>query len=415
MRKSGRIQRIGIMGAALSLSLLAGAAGAAQDERRGGGDPADAVKTESPIKHVIILIGENRGLDHTFGVYKPKGKGQTISNLLSKGIVNEDGSPGPNFAQAQQFSVARAAARSTSALPTSAKSPYGTTNQMPQPNTNGAPTAQSDTGAPFKTIAEASDREGHRSGDLDILTTGFTGLPTNILDTRVPGAGTLRTGRSRCRARTSATTTTPVTPRTASTRTGSRTIAASPTPPRPTTRLPQRPVPLRDGDLFARRNKSQGNSMGFYNAEQEQAPILKMLADRFTLSDNFHQSFHGRHRRQPLHARHRRCGVLERRQRQSDHAAGEPDRQPEPASGHRTTSTRPTTTSATALTSSSPACKPIVDYLESLPYAARAELPAQPLLHAQQHQSGLPAERCAASRGARQPPAVVRSRPSAMR
>jgi phospholipase C len=33
--------------------------------------------------------------------------------------------------------------------------------------------------------------------------------------------------------------------------------------------------------------------MGFYNTLQEQAPILKQLADRFTLSDNFHQSFHG--------------------------------------------------------------------------------------------------------------------------
>ena len=69
-------------------------------------DPANNVKTASPIKHVIVLIGENRGLDHTFGVYKPKGQGQTISNLLSKGIVNEDGTPGPNFAKAQQFSVA---------------------------------------------------------------------------------------------------------------------------------------------------------------------------------------------------------------------------------------------------------------------------------------------------------------------
>ena len=47
-------------------------------------DPAASVKTKSPIKHVIILIGENRGFDHTFGVYKPKGRGQTISNLLSK-------------------------------------------------------------------------------------------------------------------------------------------------------------------------------------------------------------------------------------------------------------------------------------------------------------------------------------------
>ncbi len=81
-----------------------------------GGNPSDSVKTASPIKHVIILIGENRGLDHTFGVYKPKGKGETISNLLSKGIVNEDGTPGPNFAQAQQFSVAGADRRTTSAL-----------------------------------------------------------------------------------------------------------------------------------------------------------------------------------------------------------------------------------------------------------------------------------------------------------
>ena len=44
---------------------------------------------------------------------------------------------------------------------------------------------------------------------------------------------------------------------------------------------------------YSASNRSQGNSMGFYNAQQEQAPILKMLADRFTLSDNFHQSFHG--------------------------------------------------------------------------------------------------------------------------
>ena len=128
------------MGAALSLSLLAGAAGAAQDERRGGGDPADAAKTESPIKHVIILIGENRGLDHTFGVYKPKGKGQTISNILSKGIVNEDGTPGPNYALAQQYAGDGAADRGMSARRTSAKVALRhLTNLMPQPNTNGAP------------------------------------------------------------------------------------------------------------------------------------------------------------------------------------------------------------------------------------------------------------------------------------
>ena len=108
------------------------------------GKNQNTVKTASPIKHVIILIGENRGLDHTFGVYKPKGRGETISNLLSKGIVNEDGTPGPNFAQAQQYSVAAQPSYYIGA-PAIAKSPYSAANAMPQPNTNGTPTAQSDT------------------------------------------------------------------------------------------------------------------------------------------------------------------------------------------------------------------------------------------------------------------------------
>ena len=109
----------------------------------GGSNSAEAVKTATPIKHVIILIGENRGLDHTFGVYKPKGQGQTISNLLSKGIVNEDGTPGPNFAQAQQFAVAAQTSYYIGA-PAISKSAYNPANIMPQPNTNGAPVAQSD-------------------------------------------------------------------------------------------------------------------------------------------------------------------------------------------------------------------------------------------------------------------------------
>src|ERR1700721_4702210 len=96
------------------------------------GKNQNTAKTASPIKHVIILIGENRGLDHTFGVYKPKGRGETISNLLSKGIVNEDGTPGPNFAKAQQFSVAGQPSYYIGA-PAIAKSPYTPTNTMRPP------------------------------------------------------------------------------------------------------------------------------------------------------------------------------------------------------------------------------------------------------------------------------------------
>jgi phospholipase C len=55
---------------------------------------AGHVKTATPIKHVIVLIGENRTFDHLFATYVPR-KGETVSNLLSKGIINADGTPGP--------------------------------------------------------------------------------------------------------------------------------------------------------------------------------------------------------------------------------------------------------------------------------------------------------------------------------
>src|ERR1700733_6098588 len=93
----------GVSAAALSVTLAAATAGLANEAQNS--DAATLVNTASPIKHVIILIGENRGTDHTFGVYKPKGKGQTISNILSNGIVKKDGSPGANFSLAQQFLV----------------------------------------------------------------------------------------------------------------------------------------------------------------------------------------------------------------------------------------------------------------------------------------------------------------------
>src|ERR1700759_2340417 len=63
-------------------------------------------KTTSPIKHVIVIIGENRSFDHVFATYVPQKKGETISNLLSKGIIkldaNKNAIPGPNFELAHQ-------------------------------------------------------------------------------------------------------------------------------------------------------------------------------------------------------------------------------------------------------------------------------------------------------------------------
>ncbi len=59
--------------------------------------------TATPIKHVIVIIGENRTFDNIFATYVPKHG--TVSNLLSRGIVHSDGSPGPNADLAQQFQL----------------------------------------------------------------------------------------------------------------------------------------------------------------------------------------------------------------------------------------------------------------------------------------------------------------------
>lgn len=57
----------------------------------------------TPIRHVIVVVGENTSFDTLFATYRPRGGG-SIRNLLSQGIVDAEGKPGPNFARAQQSS-----------------------------------------------------------------------------------------------------------------------------------------------------------------------------------------------------------------------------------------------------------------------------------------------------------------------
>ncbi|MDE2088235.1 MAG: hypothetical protein KGI63_13480, partial [Xanthomonadaceae bacterium] len=57
--------------------------------------------TTTPIRHVIVVIGENQTFDALFGGYAPPA-GQSVRNLLSEGIIKADGTPGPNFALAAQ-------------------------------------------------------------------------------------------------------------------------------------------------------------------------------------------------------------------------------------------------------------------------------------------------------------------------
>jgi phospholipase C len=177
-------------------------------------------------------------------------------------------------------------------VPAIAKTLYNASNVMPQPNTNGAPSAQSNTGAPFETLAEADIEPDIQPENAALLTTGATGLPTGVLDTRVPGAGTL-TGPFVLQGPNISDDdyTGDMTHRFFQAWQQSDCSVANATKANPSGCL---------NDLFpfvmatySASNKSEGNEMGFYDAEQEQASMLKTLADRFTLSDNFHQSFMG--------------------------------------------------------------------------------------------------------------------------
>src|SRR5579883_2303047 len=60
---------------------------------------------KTPIRHLIVVIGENMSFDNLFGTYEPPA-GQSVANLLSKGIVTAEGSPGPHFDLAAQSTAA---------------------------------------------------------------------------------------------------------------------------------------------------------------------------------------------------------------------------------------------------------------------------------------------------------------------
>jgi phospholipase C len=82
-------------------------AGLAGDTKPEANFPRDK-QTASPIKHVIVIIGENRSFDHVFATYVPK-NGESVDNLLSKGIIKLDRDKnavaGPNFDKAQQLAA----------------------------------------------------------------------------------------------------------------------------------------------------------------------------------------------------------------------------------------------------------------------------------------------------------------------
>jgi phospholipase C len=93
-------------------------------------------RTATPIKHVIVLIGENRTFDHVFATYVPKSE-DLVSNLLSKGIIKADGTPGKHFSKAAQFqAVAPFKTKFFISLDKDEKAPY---DILPSPTLNFSP------------------------------------------------------------------------------------------------------------------------------------------------------------------------------------------------------------------------------------------------------------------------------------
>jgi phospholipase C len=274
--------------ATLVLQLISPAIAAAEDHSR---------QTRTPIQHVIVIIGENRTFDHVFATYKPK-NGESISNLLSKGIVNEDGTPGPNFSLASQSSAIDANADGYQMSPSS-NTRYSV---LPPALAGGYSTA------PFPSVAAAKAVENGLPDDYYVyLTTGGTGLAHGALDTRIPNADKLPNGPFQLTSSTHPYDSYDNSPvhrfyqmwqqfdcnaanATRKNPSGCKndlwpwvedTIGAG------TNGNPQ-PAGFTDTST-----KEGSTSMGFYNMLRGDAPYFKYLADHYAMSDNFHQSVMG--------------------------------------------------------------------------------------------------------------------------
>src|SRR5260370_8081931 len=194
------------LGALMMLVLLAALPAFSQprDQEHDG----ERHETKTPIKHLIVLIGENRTFDHVFATYVPKSE-DSVSNLLSKGIIKADGTPGKNFSKAAQFqAVAPFRTKYFISLDDAEKAPYQT---LPPPTLNFSPSPDASiigfatnpppfppaTPTPFLSPIEPSFETAH----LGLLTTGASGqnntfvlTPVPDFDTRVANFNNLQNG-----------------------------------------------------------------------------------------------------------------------------------------------------------------------------------------------------------------------------
>jgi phospholipase C len=290
--------------------------------------------TATPIKHVIVIIGENRSFDHVYATYVPK-EGESIHNLLSERIIKLDANkhavPGPNFKQAQQLFATDTDSFLLSPpteeyphdiLPAplvgGASGPYGYFSSTPP-----CPTLPALTPAECAEVSEV----GLPAGQGAALASGGTGQTSHTPDERITDVTSLLAGPFQL---------------TNGTTLPYNAYAASPvhrfyqmqqqlncslerasddnpsgcngklfsyvevTVGAGTNGATQAPLCSSDGGETpcftynylptipdATTTGEGSTSLAFYNMQTGDAPYFKSLADRYTLSDNFHQSFLG--------------------------------------------------------------------------------------------------------------------------
>ena len=221
----------------------------------------------TPIEHLIVIVGENETFDGLFATYAPRSG--SVRNLLSEGIITAEGTPGPKFDLArQQRAVPQAHYRidppRAGAYPTLPQprlvgvqnrnfqlmgtgedprypknlppGPFQITHYVPYPATDTAPTVGTVTAAlsaatcdPVHRFFQMWQQTGGDNARLDLFTW--------VAVTTGKGADTIG-------------------------------------------------VTAADPD-------QGGELMGFVNMARGDASYLRGLADRYALSDNYHQSMMG--------------------------------------------------------------------------------------------------------------------------
>jgi len=279
-------------GAALcALAVKAFAPAAAAESNANDGN------TTTPIKNVIVIIGENRTFDHLFATYKPVNSGETVLNLLSEGVIKDDGTPGPNYSKVPQNQTFNTA---TYQISPTTKTPFTT---LPAPLAGGG---YVDGAPPFSNIEDATTYEnGLLVSDYILLTTG--GVPSSLLGT--PDTRIMYNGNAVTNLPPGPYQLTPGVPYDA--------YAESPVHRfyqmwqqldcskaqgcqndlfawvEATVGAGSNGLPPPPGFFSPPDYKEGATAMGFYNVQQGNVPYFKMLADTYSMSDNYHQAVSG--------------------------------------------------------------------------------------------------------------------------